>query len=467
MEKAYDAIFVGGSLTALAAAASLARKRKSVLVLNAAELESALPAASPFHFSQGPLLFSGFEERGAAEGFFSELGLPIPALKKRGLLFKKEAPVLQLVLPHHRVDLYSQQEEYTDELKREFGDQLQQIKSFFQEVEKQEAIFYPYLGQFPQTEIQGLADRFHLWRERLRFLLAVKSAQSKSALSFTAPFGFSSDFVQYLNLQLLFAYKKDLSASSSFELIRLIASLQKGVRMINGYSTLLQFLLKQIKEDGGEILESKKVAKVEMKGKKISRVILDDGTPFSCGSLVITEADPSSFLHFYFRLRREWIPSPMKESLLMTWGASVPSEVENILILRLSLPEEEAPFPPDARGLGVTLLLRPGVAVTDSGIASLKARTLERLHWLMPFSKSEIHDVEKDLQAPPSNPFLPTLVKSWKEDGKETRKGSLKFFRPREARNVFVIQSDLSKQLLWGSDFLAAGALARLLEEEP
>ncbi|HLG21889.1 MAG TPA: hypothetical protein VI382_03675, partial [Candidatus Manganitrophaceae bacterium] len=316
MEKRVDAIFAGGGLTALAAAAILARRGKGVLVLDGEERLKTGPGGSPFEFASGPFLLLGFEERGAMEGFFSELRLPIPSLKKQGFFFKRISPVLQFVLPGRRLNLYAQQEEYIEELKREFGDQLPAIKSLLQEVGKYDAVLYPYLGRFAQMEIRGLGDRLDAWKRKLRFLSTVRTLRGKSADAFLAPFGFSPKFLGYLNLQSLFAFKKALAGISSFEFVLLVSALQKGgVRMVGGYPTLVRFFLKLIREQGGEVLQERKIAKIEMEGGKVTAAILDDKTRVSCRRLIITRAAPDPFLNFYFTLPKESVPGPMKENV--------------------------------------------------------------------------------------------------------------------------------------------------------
>ena len=462
--KKFDAVFVGSSLVSLAAAVALAKRGRSVALLDRPDdLASRVPDPT-FHFSLGPFLYLGFEEGGAAEGFFSELALPIPTLKKKGLSYKKNIPYLQVVQARHRVDLHLQKEDYLDELKREFGGQLQQIKTFLETIEKEEALLYPYIGKFSQVELSGLGDRLNAWRQRLQFLQTVRNHQKKSATEFLAPFEFQPDFIEYLNLLSLFAFRKPLTEISSYDLILLISGLQKGgVRMVGGYFTLLDFFRKLIKEHGGEIIENGKVLRADLSGKKVDGLFLEGGALLSGHHLILTQAPSNAAVTFYFTIRRDWIPSPMKESILMTWGEEVPPDAEDILILRLSLPEEEKEFPPGYRGLAVTCVLRSNVSAEAVRLEEIKSRLLARLQWLIPFSKSEIKEVPHRSAA--ADLFFPfELEKSWNENSKKISKGVLAYLQPKEAKNVFILPSDLSGHLGWGSAFLAAVTLTDLIE---
>lgn len=462
--KKYDAVFVGCSLTSLAAAAALAKRGRSVLFLTGGT-EVCFPSPL-FRFAQGPLLYLGFEEGGAMEGFFSELPLPIPSLRKEGFSFKRVLPFLQIVQSQHRIDLSSQNEEYLDELKREFGTQLQKIKSFFQEIEKETLALSPYLGRFSQVEIHGLVDRLGAWKQKFDFQRAVQSYKKKRATEFLAPFAFDEEFLEYLDLQSLFAFRRPLVEISTFDLILLMWSLSKGgVRMVGGASTLISFFIKLIKGWGGQVVEDKTITEVETKGKRVDEVVSEDGSRLSTKHLIMVQPASRSAVHFFFTLRNEWIPAPMKESLLMTWGEAVPADVQDLLILRLSLPEEEEGFSAGVRALVVTALFRPGVEVTEDRIEAVRKGVLNRLQWLMPFSKSQIEEVagtesRRDLPA-----SLETLRTEWSGRSREISKGTWSVLQPKDLKNVLLLKDDLSDHLAWGASFLAATSIAQTVEQ--
>lgn len=461
--KKYDAVFVGCSLTSLAAAAALAKRGRSVLLLTGTD--AALPSPR-FRFAQGPLLYLGFEEGGAMEGFFSALPLPLPSLRKEGFLFKRALPFLQIVQSQHRIDLSSQNEEYLDELKREFGSQLQKIKSLFQEIENETLALSPYLGRFSQVEIHGLGDRLSAWRQKFDFQRAVQSYKKRGATEFLAPFGFDEEFLAYLDIQSLFAFQRPVAEISTYDLILLIWSLSKGgVRMVGGASTLLSFFIKLIRGWGGEVVEEKTINQVETKGKRIEEILLEEGARISTKCLIMVQPPSASAVHFCFTLRNEWIPSPMKESLLMTWGEGIPADVQDLLVLRLSLPEEEEGFAAGVRGLVVTALCRPGVAVTEDRIEALRKGVLDRLQWLLPFSKSQIEEVASAANKRGLSPSLEALRMEWIGKSREVPKGTWSYLQPKDLKNLLLLEDDLSDQLAWGASFLAATALSQAVEQ--
>lgn len=462
-EKIYDAVFVGSSLISLAAAAVLAKRGKSVLFFDAADSKQDLPS-SVFHFTLGPLLSLGFEEGGAMEGFFSELSLPIPNLKKKGFLFRKVDPLLQVVQSRHRVNLSLQRDDCIDDIKREFGGQVQQVKAFLDLIEKEHALFYSHIGRFSQIEIQGFGDRLTAWREKHHFLRSMRLQEKKSATSFLSPFSFDRDFLEFLSLQTRLAFGKNISDVSAYQLITLIAGLQKGgVRVIGGSPSLVEFFLKLIREWGGEVVQGKNILKVETERKKATGVVLQEGLSYQGRHLVVVESPTRGAARFYFTLRNEWIPAPMKENLIMTWGESVPEGAEDIVIVRLSLAEEEANFPPGVRGLSVTCPLLPGKGLADIRVDLLKTALLERLSWLIPFSRSKLQEAIRESGQNNLPLFPDSLEREWVENSKEVSNGILRYLRPRKTDNVFLIQNDLSGQIGWGSHFLSAMALAETI----
>ncbi len=464
--KEYDAIFVGASLTSLAAAAALAAKGKAVLFWVGADID---PTPSSFRFAEGPLLYFGFEEGGVMEGFFSEIRYPIPNLKHERFLFKRTAPFLQVVQPNHRVDLYPQREETLGELKRDFA-QKGKIDPFFEEIEKEAAVLYPFLGRFPQTEVQGFADRIGAWRQRAQFQAVVRNHQKKSAIEFLAPFNFDDQFLAFLNLQSLFAFQKPLADISAYDLILLESGfIRGGVRMIGGVSTLVSFFLKRITASGGRVVQDKEIARIEAGEKRSHEIFFADETHVLGKHLIVVEPQASSLLQFYFTIRREVIPTPMRESLLMTWGKEIPRDVIDFLLVRLNLSEEgdsqEKGSQDGLRALAVTVFFRPGIEVAEDRVEEVRAKVLERLGWLIPFSGSHLQEVGRKAEKGPFPASLKDQVVAWAKQRQALSDEIGGLYRPKGNKSVTLLSNDLSTALGWGTSFLAAITLARTVQE--
>ncbi|MFQ5579292.1 MAG: hypothetical protein ACE5FZ_01655 [Nitrospiria bacterium] len=468
--KHYDAVFIGSTLVSLATAAFLSKKGRSVCFLDTTDLMEATVPDAAFYYTLGPCLYFGFEEGGAMEGFFSELGLPIPNLRKNGLIYHKCNPALQVILPSHRLNVYTQKEDYGDELKREFGKQIQDIKSCLEEVAHIDRLFYPFLGRFSQLELLGVGDRLNEWGQKRDFINALGRHQRKPALYFLKPYPFDKSFLEYLDLLALFAYRKHLSEISAYELIVLISGLQRGgVRVIGGCRTLIYFLRNLIEKWGGQILQGKKVTDIEMMGKRfVEGLRFDDGSLLKGKQFILSKCENDTALYCYYHIREEIIPSPMKETLIMTWGKVPPKGFLNVLIVRLSLPQEVKGFPAGFRGLSVTAISKPGTNIDPDRSNDLKGRVLDRLHWLIPFSKGLINEVgepafQMSCGLGKSGPLPSELEQRIREKAKPISSGVLSYLQPRGGKNLFLLSSDFSDAIGGGASFLAAKSLADLI----
>ena len=466
----YHTIFVGNGLTSLTAAATLAKKQKSVLVLDTDDFEAHLPNPA-FHFAAGPLLYFGYEKWGAMEGYFGKLAYPFPGLHEKGFSFQEVSPLLQVILPAHRVSLFSDEERYFDELKREFGQDAQKLKTLFAQISREAAYYYPFIGQFPQIEIQGMAERLNQWKRQFDMAQDIQQQQRRKATELIAPHGFSPNVLNYFQVLFLFAFKKPLAEGSAFEMIQLFSGLQKkGVRMRGGYPALVGFFQQLIRTWGGTVREKTKLSARTIQGKRVEGLILEDGTHVTGDHFIITRPSPKKTLSFCFTIPSRLIPTLMKDALLMTWGTHTPPYLEDLLSVHLNK-DMESDASPGHHLIAVSILLREGVQVPAVNRETLQKKILERLHWLIPFSKSEIKaELLKKMDLVPTektlsqtdNPLQST--KETKRRKKDLLKGMVAYLQPKREKNVYIVDSEQSDNLGWGAPFLAGHRLAEIIE---
>ncbi len=476
-DQRYDAVFLGNSLTSLAAAALLAKKGRRVFLLDDLDRRLSHIPDPAFEFSSGPLLYFGFERWGAMEGFFAELDFPIPMLQKRGLDYKRCAPLLQVIQPAHRIDLYSAGEDYLDELKREYGNQVQKLKILFEQAEREAAGFYPFLGQFQQIEINGMGDRLGEWRKQLDFSKAVRTQQKTSAADFLSQYVFSSSLRKYFELLSLFAYKKPFAELNAFDLILLLSALQKGgARLTGGYPKLVAFFHQLIKGWGGVVFQNNKPSAFERKGRTITCLRLPNGNRLSAPQYILSKPESNVIPDFFFSLPQELLPMPMKESLIMAWGDQRPAGFSDLMVLRLNLPEDALDQDDATRRIAVSVfpVERRKALLYDR--TSLEAKILERLYWLIPFSQSKIatHAANPLREtAPFEEAYIFDSMRSGDTseiktkssgDRKALLKGVSYYLRSKESKNLMILSSDLCHKVAWGSAFVAGKRLATLIE---
>ena len=465
-DQYYHAIFVDTGLTSLTAAAALAKKGKRVLLLDTEnQAESAIHRAG-FDFSIGPLLYLGFEKWGAMEGYFSQLAYPIPGLQGKGFSFQKVTPLLQIVLPRNRLSFFSDEEPYFDELKREFPSQAQKLKTLFDQIAREAAYFYPALAQFPQLEVEGMAERINQWKKQLDISQAILHQQKKKALEMIEALAFKPTVLAYFKLLFLFAFKKPMDAVSAFEMIRFFSGLQRGgVRMRGGYATPKNFFRGLIQSWGGVILEKATISKYETERKRVTHINLSDGTVLKAQHFIVARPSAGKSLNFYFTIPAQLIPSPMKPALLMTWGEQPPEQAEDFLALRLNEPDKADPATTlKNRLICVSTQLREGIVLSKADRERLCEKVRERLHWLIPFSNLKIKTVDglQNLEQAGEEEALPPGAAKGTE--KEVMKGILSYLQPKGLKNIYMIDSDKSDYLAQGSVFLAGHRLAQFIE---
>ncbi|MFQ5587642.1 MAG: hypothetical protein ACE5F7_02280 [Nitrospiria bacterium] len=461
----YDVVFVGEGLISLAAAATLAKKGKSVLLLGGADALAQNIPNEAFCFSLGPCFYFGYEKQGAMEGFFSKLAYPIPSLEKKGLRFRKITPILQVVLPGHRVSLHADDASYFDEVNREFRPFSQKLKAFFNQIEREAAVFYPHVGQFPQIEIEGVGDRLSEWKKQIDSTQAIQQQQKIKASALLEPYNFPPNIQEYFKLLFLFAYQKPLEAGSAFELIQLLSSFQKGgVCFSGGYPVLASFFHALIKARDGVILKETAVLQPEHQGDQTAGLTLSNGSEISATHVVVARASEKKRADFYFKIPENLIPEPMNDKLLMTWGASRPKNVEDLLVVRLSPPAGEAAELSKDRLMTVSLLLCDDASLSRAVRSDLEFRVLDRLRWLMPLSELSIQCIRHPESEAPQPDFF-RVGGDFSGPAKEVVKGVLSYVQPKGRKKMYVIQSEQSDFIGWGSAFLAGHRLARVIEK--
>jgi len=472
--KHYDAVFIGNGLISLSAAALLSKAGRSVLLIDPDERLSSEPPDSALPFSDGPLLYFGYETGGGMEGYFSRLSYPIPSLQQQGFRFKRSPLTLQVVQSFHRSNLYFEKGRYLDELEREYGKQIQKLKQLFEQVEKETTSYYAYVAQFQQLEVAGMGERLNEWKRRLDITKAISNQQRQNASDYLGQFAFTPDLRKYFELLSLFAFGQPLSEISVFELMMLLVGFQKGgVQMMGGYASLVGFFRQLIQDQDGKLSCGRAVSKVERNGNFISRLHLSDGSQISAQHFILAGHSVPTRLTFYFSLPHELIPEPMKELVLLSWGEDPPSYLEDLIVLRLNHLEEE-PLKTGRRLIAASVLFRSKNKSIEKVSKNLEKKVQERLHWLIPFSRDEIRVASAPLLSPRGGEGADAALSHFLRlasqgmlggDPKKVTKENLSYLQPRGEKNVFIVESDQLRSVSWGSDFLAGSELAELLSE--
>jgi len=237
--------------------------------------------------------------------------------------------------------------------------------------------------------------------------------------------------------------------------------------MRGGCPTLVTFFHNLIRQWGGTVLEKHTISKLDIQKKYATGIHLSDGRVFQSDHFVFARASNRRALNFYFKIPQVLIPPPMKDSLLMTWGGERPKEAEDLLVIRLNQAEKEPASSSDLRLIAASVLLRKDSGLSPEAHKLIQERVLERLYELLPFSQNKIRLVAAtpalNLETA-SDLFFPLGQNGLRR--KEVLKGVFSYTLPKGLKNAYVVDSDRSDYLCWGSDFLAGHRLAHLIDTE-
>jgi phytoene dehydrogenase-like protein len=464
----YDVILIGQSLSGLITAALLARRGYHVAVLepdDSGDATAQFFKSNGFRFPKGPLLFLGLHREGIYEKIFSELGLSLSLLKKEGTLFGRPVPPFQLLLPSHRVNFFSKWEEFSDELKREFPEELQAVRAFEKTVQETGRILDPFHHlPFPRWR-PSLKDRSRQFLELIRYWSTIRRLNRISALEYVRSNGLSFELQKLLELMSLFFYQRPLADLGSLEMISLLSlAHHEVVEVREGWLSLAQVFISRIKEYRGEVMGNIQPSGVIEESGEIGGIRLQGDRVVKGRLILLTHPGPSldsrrmrSYTMF-FGMDGEAVPSAMMDHLLFASDLSRPLESDNFLCLYLtprpsdgkggSRGMDKSDRPMGERGLRVNCLYPLDRPMLPSDRDELRKAVEKRLVWLMPYSEGRIQYLGEELEETEARSRFTDFLNpshQWRERqryGTRFYTSSLRnlFLLPDESRTLAVTQ---------------------------
>jgi prolycopene isomerase len=407
--RRYDVIVIGAGLEGLLCAALLAKRGKQVIVLE----ESPTPGGASFRltksgyaFIKGPTLFLGFERDGLYDRLLTELGLSLSMLKREGLLFRKTQPPLQIVLPDHRLDYFTEPGELLEELKREFPDQVQELKAFWSEMEQWEQIIRPRMHQAQRVNPRTVQDWIQGLRDRIRYSSAVRTQRRQRAETFLTRHRLSPEIQHGLELLLLIFIGKTIDEATGLDLTHLLGLIQREMITISGgIPRLSELLVKVIQEHHGEVVYRQQAAEIILQHRTPDGIRTVDGETVHGTSVILnlpwqSAAERSPLrkeFTLYFGVAEKVLPSPMKDHLLFLQSYGRPPLADNFLYLQVNSVQDSWAAPKGQRALQVIGYLPETDRPRRDVLQSLVQPVTDHLTWLMPFSEGVLTFLGDDL----------------------------------------------------------------------
>ncbi len=265
----YDVIVIGAGIGGLTSASLLSKNGLKVLLLEQNSSAGGLCntiSKGDYRFDIGASLFWGFGHGEIFHYLFSEFNI-LNDLLERESIVRKIDPGLQVILPNHRVNVYSDRDRFYGDLKREFPSDLTNLVKLYRESDKTENEIFNLLNK---RHGYSLKNRYQQDRSRLKSFyadMAIFLKRKKNILRSFDNWVNREEIERFIDLQLIYFTQKGL-ADISFSLLTTALGIpRRGIYGIRGGAgTLAGILEKQLTRYGGKLACNSFVEEIILKG---------------------------------------------------------------------------------------------------------------------------------------------------------------------------------------------------------
>jgi hypothetical protein len=300
--KHFDVIVLGRSVGALTAAALLARRGFTVLVLGQGE------RAPAYHFERRALLRRSFTLLGATTPTWRKVVVELAQSQTWKRRVEPASPMMQVLAPRRRLDIPPDMALLGREIDREYPELRRLVDDLYAEL----------------ARVNGSADEAFehdaLWppgtfwerRETNRYAALLPHVQAEPDADLLSEFPRGHAFRQIVTASVLFA--TDLSSlPPPFAVARLHGAWTRGVFTLpRGEEELEEFLRDRIDAYGGRCLFDDRAASFHMRRGAAAGVVIDGDELPTGASFVLADADGESLAALtggegiHKRAQREW-----------------------------------------------------------------------------------------------------------------------------------------------------------------
>ncbi|MGV8059323.1 MAG: hypothetical protein AB2L12_15060 [Smithellaceae bacterium] len=412
----HDLIVIGDDLSSHVAAA-VASGYGLDTVLVAPRGTGGVCLEGDFAFNIDPTPLSGF---GVSQTCLSLLAeLDIAPIEREGRLLN---PAYQILLPQHRIDFFNEKEALANEMAREFPQDAQEINAFYESAIKKCDIFSQWLHYNPFIQPGNINAWYNYLKlmphfikhqiEKIKFksLLTRNTALNKVFEAQEALLGcttgnkgsFSAGFQYCAPLQGIYYFQqgkqilfnsliKKLESKNGLYLSRCeILNIKKG--------TLIEIEIAGVAGNSSSVSAKNLIISTKWEGMHL---LLDGKKNINFGDWI----SPVKISHLPFTIHlgcnRKCIPEKMARHLAVVSDVQKNIFDNNLIILELSMPEEETIPAANKVPLTATVFLPPEAdAWSKENLANTASAIIDRLEFFLPFLKENIEyfDLEKSIE---------------------------------------------------------------------
>jgi len=409
----FEVIVLGSGLGGLVAGTLLSRKNHDVLLLKENHYR---PSFEKEEYRFVP--FSNFSERRLDLNFLKKisqtLNLSLQIHDREGDKQKetkgektKQRVAFQVILPKARIDLFSNRSMFQREWKREFPEEVAQIKNFFNEMEQLQHLLKEIRTKEGPDSVFPLRSRS--LKKKWFSIESLPEGRIDERLS-----PFSREFKEFIHLQLISwgSLYPDQFPTSLAAYLLLNHETNEWVSNVN-LEGLKKALFEKFFQSGGMMEEIEGVEEVKKEWRKGFTLSLKGGKRVFQSKSLIFSSPLQGFsnllgkmgkllstwnekikpryvlLPLFLGIREKGVPVGMKDLLVSILDLKKPYEGGNILFIALSPKGDEAEAPQGKRALTVESLI-PMRKWDQSCLMEHQKGVMEHLNHLFPFLEKNI-----------------------------------------------------------------------------
>ena len=308
--QGYDVAVVGAGIGGLATAGLLARAGRSVILLDRATRPGGVCqdlTIDGHRFEVGATLLSGFGPGGPLAMLSQRLGISLPIVEAD--------PAFQVVLPSHRISLWTRPEAWWREIRREFPDEETAWRALWSELEGVAAEREQAAKLLPFLPPERWRQRLQVWRALTLGILSPVPAKTGAILkrALHTPLhttmlrhGLGETSQRVVEAALWYLLLRAPEECSTLEAAVAFQQARQGVATIPGGSTVLaDALAEKFQQDGGQLRLGTPVDHLLLEGGRVPGLVTAGGETIRA-RFVVADVPPGVLAGWLLPPRGGW-----------------------------------------------------------------------------------------------------------------------------------------------------------------